>query len=352
MTKLITGADISFLDEVLQAGGKFYDEGVQADCLSILTDHGMKAVRLRIWNDPAGGFCDLERTLHMARQVKEKGMHLLLCFHYSDLWADPKHQTKPKAWEGLDFTSLKQALYDYTEQVLGALKAQGTTPDMVQIGNEITRGIVWDEGCVSGNLSESDKQWQQLTELVKKGIAAVKKVDPSINIMIHIDQGGDNATSRKFLDQFERYGVQFDTIGLSFYPWWHGTLKALENNIADLISRYGRDIIIVELAYPWTITNLTSPGMIVDKEDQLHEGYPATIEGQAAYMRDLIALMKSAPEGKCIGFYYWEPAWIPCQEEWSVGHHNNWSNLTLFDYDGNKLKAMDAIRDAVSIWKE
>ncbi|NMO98222.1 glycoside hydrolase family 53 protein [Paenibacillus lemnae] len=344
--QFIYGADISFLDEIEVAEGKFYDESGVNDALTIMSQNGINSIRLRIWNDPDGGYCNLKRTLHMAKRIKEKGMHLLLCFHYSDVWADPKHQTKPKAWEALDYPALKQALYEYTHDVVQALQDQGTPPDMVQIGNEITFGIVWDTGSVNGELGESEEQWNQFTELMKTGISAVNAIDPAIEVMVHIDQGGKNDVCRRFLDRFEQLGVEYDTLGLSFYPWWHGTLMDLEKNMADLITRYNKDIVVVEMAYPWTLDTL-GPVIIVDSEEKLHEGYPATEEGQAAYMQEFIQLLKRSPNNRCKGFHYWEPCWIPCKQDWSVGHPNNWSNLTLFDYEGRKLKALEMIKTAV-----
>ena len=165
-------------------------------------------------------------------------MKLLLDFHYSDYWADPGKQYKPAAWRNLNFTELKQALYDYTKEVITALKNQGTGPDMVQIGNEINHGIVWPEGYVS-NIDS-------LSQLIKAGTAAVKSVDPSIIMMLHIALGGQNEESVFFIDQMLSHGVHFDVIGQSYYPKWHGTLDDLQNNLNDLVRRYGRDVILVE----------------------------------------------------------------------------------------------------------
>jgi arabinogalactan endo-1,4-beta-galactosidase len=330
------GMDVSFLDEIEREGGTFSDGGQPGDCLAIMRDNGVNSIRLRIWNDPDHGYCNLERTLLLAKRIKALGLHFLLDFHYSDGWADPGKQWKPKAWEGLDYDGLKQAVYDYTYKVLAALKDEGTLPDMVQIGNEITPGMLWDEGKVDGEL-DTDAQWTQFADLVKAGIAAANAVDPEINIMIHIDRGGDNAASVKFYDRFEREGVKFDTIGLSYYPWWHGTFEDLKHNLNDLAERYGKDIVVVETAYPWTLEKPDELGLIVEREDQLLAGYPATVNGQARYLQDFIAIIQAVPGGKGVGFHYWEPCWIPCKPDWSVGHANNWGNLTMFDFSGRKL---------------
>jgi beta-galactosidase len=242
----MVGADISFLPQLEDRGIKFSDKGVEKDAIQILKDHGFNYVRLRIFNDPATdsgyspkkGFCDLEHTKQMAKRVKAAGMKLLLDFHYSDYWADPGKQIKPAAWRNLSFTELKKALYDYTKKVMEELKAQGTTPDMVQIGNEVNHGIVWPEGNVS-NIDGT-------AQLINAGTAAVKAVDPNVVMMLHVALGGQNHESVFFIDNMIARGVHFDVIGESYYPKWHGTLSDLENNLNDLVRRYNKDVIVVE----------------------------------------------------------------------------------------------------------
>ncbi|MDB5205467.1 MAG: Beta-galactosidase Arabinogalactan endo,4-beta-galactosidase [Flavisolibacter sp.] len=245
-TKMV-GADISFLPQLEDRGVKFSDKGVQKDAIEILKDHGFNYVRLRIFNDPARdsggyspkrGFCDLAHTKQMAKRVKAAGMKLLLDFHYSDTWADPGKQYKPAAWKNLSFTDLKKALYDYTKQVMQELEDQGTTPDMVQVGNEINHGMVWPEGSVNNVDS--------MTQLIAAGIAAVKAVDPAVVIMIHVALGGQNDETVFFMDQMMARKVSFDVMGLSYYPKWHGTLDDLRDNMNDLLRRYNKDIIVVE----------------------------------------------------------------------------------------------------------
>ena len=240
------GADISFLPELEARGMKFSDNGVEKDAIQILKDHGFNYVRLRIFNDPARdsgyspkkGFCDLENTKKMAKRVKAAGMKLLLDFHYSDYWADPGKQYKPAAWRSLSFDDLKKAVYDYTKDVIQQLKEQGTTPDMVQIGNEINHGIIWPEGNVSN--------FDGLAQLVNAGTAATKTVDPSIIMMLHVALGGQNDESVFFIDNMIARGVYFDVIGESYYPKWHGTLDDLRDNLNDLVRRYNKEVIVVE----------------------------------------------------------------------------------------------------------
>jgi beta-galactosidase len=246
LTGNILGADISFLPQLEARGIKFSDKGVQKDVLEILKDHGFNYIRLRLFVDPANdsgyypnkGFCDLLHTLEMARRIKKAGMKFLLDFHYSDTWADPGKQFKPKAWEVLDFNQLAKKLFDYTTNVLMALKAQGTLPDMVQCGNEINHGILWP----TGNVQHLDS----LAILLNAGMAAVKKVNPSIITLLHIALGGQNAESEFFIDNMMSRGVSFDVIGESYYPKWHGTLEDLQKNLNALHNKYHKPVIVAE----------------------------------------------------------------------------------------------------------
>ncbi|OWA34580.1 antitoxin [Saccharibacillus sp. O16] len=343
---MIYGMDVSFLDEIEHGGGRYYDEaGQERDLLELLKEKGVNAVRLRIWNDPVGGFCNLERTIPIAKRIKEQGMTFLLDFHYSDKWADPANQWKPAAWETLRGAALEQAVYDYTTEVLTALAKVEALPDMVQVGNEITPGMLWDEGRVGGEEFDTDAQWEAFARLVKKGIQAVRAASPDIRIMIHIDRGGDNASSRKFFDRFQQLGVEFDVIGQSFYPWWHGTLDDLRHNLNDLATRYGKPINVVETAYPWTLEEPEGYHWVMNGREELLPlpEYPPSPEGQQQYLEDIIAIVQELPGGLGEGFYYWEPAWIPSQSEWSVGHPNNWANLTMFDFEGKLLPSFAAL---------
>ena len=245
-TENILGADISFLPELEAKGIQFSDKGKTKDAILLLKEKGFNYIRLRIFVNPAAdsgyspgkGFCDLAHTLVMAKRVKSAGLKFLLDFHYSDTWADPGKQIKPAAWVGLGIEDLKKAIYQHTTTVLSALKAQGTYPDMVQVGNEIDHGMVWPEG----NTREMDV----LASLIQSGIDGVRDVNMQTPVMIHIACGGQNKESRWFLDQLITRGLKFDVIGQSYYPQWHGTLEDLEKNLQDLSLRYSQDLVVVE----------------------------------------------------------------------------------------------------------
>jgi arabinogalactan endo-1,4-beta-galactosidase len=243
------GADISFLPQLEARGMAFRDGGAETDAVRILADNGLTAIRLRIFVNPENpegyapevGYCGLDYTKQMARRIEDAGMDLLLNFHYSDYWADPQRQLKPAAWEDLPFDQLKAVMRAYTTDAVNELAAQGTPPAMVQVGNEINHGLLWPDGHIS-NLDN-------LAELLRAGIEGVRAADSGIPVMLHLALGGQNDEARFWLDNMIARGVQFDVIGLSYYPRWHGTLSDLYANANALVDRYGLPVNVVE--YGW-----------------------------------------------------------------------------------------------------
>jgi len=239
------GADVSFLPQLEARGRKFYEDGEQKDPLQIMAGHGFNFIRLRIFVHPEAeggyskeGFCGLEQTLHMARRIREAGMELLLNFHYSDYWADPQRQNKPLAWKDLDFPALKDTVKQYTVRVLDALKEQGTPPGMVQVGNEINHGILWPDG----HISHPD----QLAGLLIAGTEGVREVFPGVPVMMHVALGGQHEEAVFWFDNMMARGVEFDVMGISYYPRWHGTLDDLKYNLNRLAERYNKPLNVVE----------------------------------------------------------------------------------------------------------
>ncbi len=240
------GADISFLPQIEDRGQRFTVHHDTIDAIALLKSHGFNTIRLRIFVEPANekgyspgkGYCGLTYTLAMAKRVKAAGMKYLLDFHYSDYWADPQQQNKPARWADLDFNTLRDSVRAYTADVLRAMQAQGTLPDMVQIGNEINHGILWPDG----HIGHPD----QLAELLKAGVAGAADVDPHLPVMMHLALGGQHQEAVFWLDNMLARGVTFDIIGLSYYPRWHGTLDDLNTNLYDLINRYHKPVNVVE----------------------------------------------------------------------------------------------------------
>lgn len=275
----IIGADISWVQAAEDRGVRFSDNGVQKDILAILKDHGFNYIRLRVFNDPtkstpkdrpysAQGYCDLPHTIAMAKRVKAADMGLLIDFHYSDSWADPSKQYAPSAWANLSFDELVVAMHDWTKAAVTQMKDAGARPDMVQIGNEISPGMMTDRGG-------SVRDWSKLGRLLKAGIAGVKEVDPDVRVALHIVESGDKEAARRWVDAALEQGVAFDVLGLSCYTQWHGPPAGWKETFEDLEKRYPQlSFMIAELAQEVEETN---------------------------------RIMRELPHGKGLGTFIWEP---------------------------------------------
>jgi arabinogalactan endo-1,4-beta-galactosidase len=332
----IRGGDISSLKKSEDLGGVYRDAtGAQRDPIQLLRADGVNYARLRIWVNPADGYDNKARVLQMAALVKAQGMKLLVDFHYSDTWADPGHQAKPAAWRSLSFSQLVAAVSSYTFDVCNSLRAQGTPADMVQIGNEINGGMLWPEGSTSN--------WNNLAALLKSGISAARSASSSTRIMLHIANGGDNAGTRWWFDQAVAHGVPFDVIGLSHYVYWHGTLAALQRNLNDVSARYGKDVVVAETAYGFTLAQGDAESNIFTSALQRAGGYAATAQGQAAMLRDIFNVVRAVPNGRGLGVFYWEPTWtVVPGNGWDPTNPrsgNQWENQAVFDYSGRALPA-------------
>lgn len=334
----LLGADLSLLPRLESLGAEYTVGGEPVAPLSAFLDHGYGVVRLRLWHSPDEPWHGLEATVAHAAEAAAAGHEIMLDLHYSDTWADPGHQAKPDAWRGIEFAALVDSVYGYTNAVIRRFRDEGVVPSYVQLGNEISSGFLWDDGRVGGAW-DTPGQWHKFGALLSAGVRAVRdSLEPSERprIVIHVDNGGSNALCRWFFDNLTREGVDFDAIGVSFYPWWHGTLGDLRDNLWDVADVYGKEILVVETAYPWTLAADDSVGNFVDSRDDLHPGYDATPEGQAAFLTDLLATVKEIPGGLGGGIVYWAPGFLSIPG----GPGNPHENLTLFDFDGEALPAL------------
>lgn len=336
-TKLsFLGADISSLNKSEAFGGVYkYSDGTQADALQILQDNGLNYARLRVWVDPADGYHNKAEILKMALRLKSKGIKLLVDFHYSDDWADPGKQYKPAAWANYSFEQLKQAVYDHTYDVCSSLAAQGTPADMVQIGNEINAGMLWPDGDYN--------HFDNLAALLKAGIQAAKDSSSSTLVMLHIAEGGDNEMARWWFDNITRRDVPFDLIGVSFYPFWHGSLAELQGNLNDLSSRYDKDVVVAEFAYAFSMLEDDEFANIAGRNLAV-PGYLYTPGGQRLMMRDIMAVIRGVNQGRGLGIFYWDATWTAVKGNgWNTQDSksgNGWENQALFDYNDKALPAM------------
>ncbi|MFE9361839.1 arabinogalactan endo-beta-1,4-galactanase [Streptomyces sp. NPDC006978] len=332
----VRGGDLSTLPKNEAHGATYSDaSGRSGDAMSILKGSGMNYVRLKVWVNPADGYNDKAHVLAMAKRAKALGMRTLVDFHYSDAWADPGKQNKPAAWAGHGYSALRTDVYNHTYDVLNALKTQGTTADMVQIGNEINGGMLWPEG--------STNNWSQLAGLLTSGADAAKAVSSTTQVALHLAEGGDNAGTRWWFDNAVARKVPFDVIALSYYAYWHGSLAELQTNLDDAASRYGKPVMVAETAYAHTLANDDGLENNVATASQLVTGYPATPAGQAANLRDVMNVVEAVPNGRGLGAVYWEPAWTAVAGSgWDPADPasgNAWENQAVFDHDGRLLPA-------------
>ncbi|MDT9683504.1 arabinogalactan endo-1,4-beta-galactosidase [Streptomyces sp. TRM76323] len=333
----VRGVDVSSLKKSEDLGAVYRNSsGAAADALGVLRSAGADYGRLKVWVNPADGYNNKTRILETARRIKAQGMRLLVDFHYSDTWADPGAQAKPAAWSSHSYEQLRSDVYNHTYDVLNALKAQGTTADMVQIGNEINTGMLWPDG--------STADWSRLAGLLNSGASAAKAVSSSTRVALHLAHGGDNALYRQWFDNATARGVTFDVIALSFYGYWHGPLSSLQANLDDISARYGKPVLVVETAYAFRLDSEDAHENIIDTTGELVAGYPASPAGQAAWLRDVMNVVEAVPNGRGLGVVYWEPTWTAVQGNgWDPADPssgNGWENQALFGYDDRPLPAM------------
>ena len=288
------GADLSFLKQAEDRGFAFKEDGQKKAGLQIFKDHGYNWIRLRLFHTPTELPNNLAYTMSLAKEAKKLGFKFLLDYHYSDTWADPGKQFIPKAWEGNPVKELTQAVFEYTKATMIAFRDSSVYPDMVQIGNEVSNGMLWPLGKLPDN-------WDNFAELVKAGIRGVQAScinDTCPQIMIHIDKGGDKNFTKKWFDKFHSYKIKYDVIGQSYYPWWHGTLLDLRDCLYFTAKEYKKDIMVVEAAYNW------KPREYINKPAP----FPESPEGQKDFLEEVNRIVLAVPDNRGVGVFWWEPA--------------------------------------------
>jgi arabinogalactan endo-1,4-beta-galactosidase len=300
------GADVSWTTQMEASNYKFYNSsGTAEDCMQVLKEKGINSIRLRVWVNPTAGWCNKADVLAKAIRAKNLGMRIMIDFHYSDTWADPGNQNKPAAWVGQNIAALKTSVYNHTTDVLNTLATNNIIPEWVQVGNETDDGMLWEEGRASTNMAN-------FAALVSSGYSAVKAVNSSIKVIVHVSNGFDNAHFRFVFDGLKANGGNYDVIGMSLYPSttnWSTLDAQCLSNMNDMVSRYGKPVMICEV------------GMDVNSPTACN-----------SFLTDLITKVNSVPNGNGLGVFYWEPE---CY---------NWQNYSLgaFDNTGKPTTAMDA----------
>ena len=311
------GADVGWLQQMEATGYVFYNEqGVAQDCFQILKAKGINSIRLRVFVNPsddrASGHCSPAEVVAMAKRAAGLGFRLMIDFHYSDTWADPAKQAKPAAWATHPFPQLLADVYDHTYQTMSALKASGVTPEWVQVGNEIPGGLLWPDG--------STDHFNQLTQLLNQGYAAVKAVSSTSKVIVHLDRGNNSQLYRWFFDQLTSNGGKFDVIGMSYYPYWlkqdyTASIADLQANLLDMVSRYpGKEVLVTEVG-----------------------GEDTAVQNTHDMLVAVLRAVQAVPSGKGLGVFYWEPEGA---KSWSHYQLSAWGN------DGKPSPALNAFRDA------
>lgn len=368
---MFLGIDVSTYFDEVDRGAVYLDEnGIPMEPLDAFRANGVDYMRIRLWNHPfssegkpyLGGGCDLANFLRLARLAVNKGYRLLLDFHYSDFWADPAKQTIPKAWAGLGLDTLAEQVYTFTRSTLEAIRAQGLDLALIQVGNEITNGMLWPVGRLTGGENGAPREnYPALARLLKAGIKACREIFPGAGIVLHLERSHDQAVYTEFFSQMEALGVDYDIIGASYYPYWHGTFEQFFANMDLCGKRFGKPRMVMEVGYGFTLEDYiqNSNGGLVfgqaNASDFLSKmPYPLTPEGQAGFVARFLSLCR---EHGLAGVFYWEPLWIPgegicwASEEGQAYIHeegkptrNEWANQCLFDYRGRKLPAFGRFR--------
>jgi arabinogalactan endo-1,4-beta-galactosidase len=341
----LAAADFSDLAFFESRGVTYKDGGQVQDGVQIFKNHGINCVRLRLWtssasqasSDPYNYINNTTYTVPLAVRVKNAGLLFSLDFHYSDTWTDPGHQATPSAWSSLNFAQLLQQMRSYNSNTIVTFAAAGAMPDYVQIGNEITDGMLWTNGQLSGTWGTSNPSWIRLGQLMNAAIQGIKDATNATGatmpkIIVHIDRGGDWATTKSFFDNLNAQGVPFDIIGESYYPFYQGSPTNLNTCLSNAAIRYGKPIIVAEDAFPYTntcpsawLTNLF--------------GYPPTPAGQVSFVAAIGQIIRNVPNGLGLGYFYWGTEYQAANGVNEAGYNT----ASFFDQNGNLLPVANAV---------
>lgn len=349
------GMDVSLTKTLESLGAEYFLDGRKTDLFELLKSCGTDLIRLRLWVNPytddgvsyGGGANDIATTIELAHRAINAGMNFMLDFQYSDFWTDPAKQIKPKAWKEYTGQELREQVYQYTKRVLYTLKDENLSPSHVQVGNEITNGLLWPDG--------KSENVEDMALLLKAGAQGAREVMPDARIILHLDFGTDNELYSRWFSDIEPYGVDYDIIGMSYYPHWNGKIEDLKHNMDAVALRFHKNVMVTETSIGYTTDSLGCNGMVFTENEEKMTGYPATKEGQKDFLADLIRAVRDIPEGRGEGVVYWEPAWLPIPEcTWAtepgrkymhdkVEAGNSNGNQALFDAKGNANPALLAL---------
>lgn len=319
----ILGMDASSVLSLEKGGVKYYGfDGAEADVFQVLAAGGVNYIRLRVWNDPfdsqgrgyGGGNCDIDAAVEMGKRATAAGMKVLIDFHYSDFWADPKKQMVPKAWVGMDIDAKAAALGEYTADCLQKLKDAGVDVGMVQLGNETN-------GAMCG-----EKIWMNIWKLMDAGSKAVRAAFPEALVAVHFTNPEIAGNLMTFAKKLDYYQLDYDVFASSYYPYWHGTLDNLTAVLSEVARTYGKKVMVAETSYAFTAQDTDFYGNTIGEGGGV--GYPLTVQGQANCVRDVVDTVANRVENG-IGVFYWEGTWI------SAGGDSYEANQALWETNGS-----------------
>lgn len=377
----IRGVDISSVLVEENSGVVYYNEaGEEQDIFQTLAENGVNYIRVRVWNDPydengngyGGGNNDTTTAGEIGRRAAQYGMKLCVDFHYSDFWADPSKQMCPKAWEDMAIEEKSEALYQYTRESLQEILEAGADVGVVQIGNEINYGM------------SGETDWTKRRQLLQAGSKAVREISEEsgrdIRIAVHFTDISDTEGILQIAQKLQDKEIDYDIFAVSYYPFWHGTMENLTEVLKQISEEYGKEVMVAENSYPYTTGDGDGNANSIGEEDILPE-YPASVQGQTHEIRDVCAAVAAVGEAG-IGYFYWEPAWIPVnvyeesadnaaqvladnKEAWEskgsgwassyasgydpkdAGQYyggSSWDNQALFDYEGHPLASLQVFK--------
>ncbi len=317
----IRAADLSSLPQIESEATIFYNNNHPEDIITTLKNAGCNTIRIRLWKNPSDSHSSLAEVKSLSLRIKNAGLKVWLTVHYSDTWADPGSQTTPFVWQNMSFLNLKGAVSNYTALIISEIH-----PDIFQIGNEINDGFLWPEGNLSTNQS-------QFLELLQTASATIRAQAPKTKIMIHY-AGITGANS--FFNKISN--LDYDYIGLSFYPIWHGkSISILQNSINNLGETFDKRVLIAETSYPFTLGWNDWTNNIVGLENQLMPEYPPTPEGQNNFLSAIKSSLKASAYGQ--GFSYWGTELVAFRGTQAT-NGSPWENQALYDFTNNSLPAM------------
>ncbi len=321
----IKGVDISFLPEIREAG--FISKnatGENEDMLTTLRNAGVNTFRLRLWVNPTNEHSGFEEVKKISNEIKSTGAKIWLTVHYSDTWADPGNQTKPTVWSSLPFQQLKDSVYNYTKKIINEIH-----PDYIQIGNEINNGMLWPDGNYN--------QLTYLKILLKEGIRAVRENSSSTKIILHYAGHKDAPAFFTSLGNLD-----YDIIGLSYYPKWHGkNLDSLNTSINLLSTTFQKEILIAETSYPFTLLWNDWTNNVIGWDQDIIPSFPATELGQKLFLQSISDIVKNNPKG--LGFCYWGAEWVSFKGN-TATNGSSWENQAFWDFTGKALPALEVYK--------